>query len=538
MLYTLSNHDAMGEKEMNGAEALLTALAGSGIEVCFANPGTSEMHLVSAVGRTGRMRAILCLFEGVATGAADGYGRMADRPAATLLHVGCGFSNGMANLHNARKANCPVVNIVGDHATWHQAYDAPLATDVPAHARICSDWVRVSESADDLAVSGALAVKAALAGAGKIATLIVPANHAWEPARAPEEMPAACAPARISPAAVRETAALLSGGRRTALVLGGRALREAALDAAGRIAEATGADLLCETFPARLQRGAGRVPVKRIPYFAEKGAAFLKDFEQLILVGGKTPVAFFAYPGKPSLLAPENCTIHTLAGVHQDTAAALEDLAVALGTAGEPAGRQLRQAAPLPDGPLTPESIGLSLCRLLPEGAIIADEAITGSQPIYTATEGAAPHDWLAITGGSIGIGLPLALGASVACPGRKVVALQADGSALYTQQALWSMAREQADVTVVLLNNGSYAILNIELARVGAGKPNEKTLSMFDLGNPAVDWVALSRSLGVPAVRVETAEAFDRELGAALQIKGPRLIEAVVPVSLDRIFG
>ncbi len=523
---------------MNGAEALLAALVGSGIEVCFANPGTSEMHLVSAMGRAGGVRPILCLFEGVATGAADGYGRMADKPAATLLHVGCGFSNGMANLHNARKAHCPVVNIVGDHATWHQPCDAPLSTDVPAHARICSDWVRVSESATDLAVSGAASVAAARVGAGKIATLIVPANHAWEPARPPEVIPVFDKPARISSGAVGETAALLSNGKRTGLVLGGRGLREAALDAAGRISEATGADLICETFPPRLQRGAGRVSVKRIPYFAEKGAAFLEVYEQLILVGVKVPVAFFAYPGKPSLLAPENCDIRTLVSVDEDTTVALEDLAGAIEAGKGLPRRQSRRTPPAPSGALTPVTIGQSLCRLLPEDAIIADEAITCSQPIYTEMERAAAHDWLAITGGSIGIGLPLALGASVACPARKTVALQADGSAMYTQQALWSMAREQADVTVVLLNNRSYAILNVELARVGAGKPNDKTLSMFDLGNPAIDWVALSRSMGVPAVRVETAEAFDRELGEALRIKGPRLIEAVIPVSLEQIFG
>jgi acetolactate synthase-1/2/3 large subunit len=526
------------EHEMNGAEALLAAMVDSGIEVCFANPGTSEMHLVSAMGRTDQMRAVLCLFEGVATGAADGYGRMADRPAATLLHVGCGFSNGMANLHNAKKAHSPVVNIVGDHATWHQPYDAPLATDVPAHARICSDWVRVSESAGDLAASGASAVAAARAGAGKIATLIVPANHAWEAAGPPDAKPESVSLPGFSAACVERAAALLSNGKRTGLVLGGRALREGALDAAGRIAGTVGADLLCETFPARLQRGAGRVPVRRIPYFAEKGAAFLEAYEQLILVGGKTPVAFFAYPGKPSLLAPETCAVETLAAIDEDVAAALSALADALDAPEAVSGRQRRQGIGAPEGALTPGAIGQSLCRLLPENAIVVDEAITCSQPIYTATEGAVAHDWLAITGGSIGFGLPLALGASVACPDRKVVALQADGSAAYTLQALWTMAREQSDVTVVLLNNSSYGILNIELARVGAGKPNDKTLSMFDLGNPALDWVTLARGMGVHATRAETAGMFDRQLGEALTAKGPRLIEAVVPVSLDEIFG
>ena len=412
---------------MNGAQALLKMLVDSGIEVCFANPGTSEMHLVSAIGRTDRIRPILCLFEGVVTGAADGYGRMADKPAVTLLHVGCGLSNGMANLHNARKAHTPVVNIVGDHATYHQRYDAPLSTDVPAYARVCSDWVKVSESAEDLAAAGASAVKAAMEGSGKIATLIAPGNHAWEEAGEVSSEAFVSSPARAPQPRIKEIAGLLANGKRTAFILGGRGLREAGLDAAGRIAEATGASLLCETFPARLQRGAGRVPVEKIPYFAEKGVAFLKDYEQLILVGGRTPVAFFAYPGKPSLLASENCTITTLATTDEDVVSALKDLAEALGAGGEVIGERQRAAVSMPTGGLTPKSISQSLCRLLPENAIVTDESITCSQPIYTMTEGAAAHDWLTIAGGSIGIGLPLALGAAVACPDRKVVALQAE---------------------------------------------------------------------------------------------------------------
>jgi acetolactate synthase-1/2/3 large subunit len=398
--------------------------------------------------------------------------------------------------------------------------------------------VRVSKSAGDLAASGGAAVAAARVGAGKIATLIVPANHAWESAESPAVEPASIASPGFKAASVGQAAALLSNGKRTGLVLAGRALRQEALDAAGRIAGAAGADLLCETFPARLQRGAGRVPVQRIPYFAEKGAAFLEGYEQLILVGAKKPVAFFAYPGKPSLLAPEACTVETLATVDEDAAGALTALAAALDAPETVSGRQPRKGADAPCGELTPGAIGQSLCRLLPENAIVVDEAITCSQPIYTATEGALAHDWMAITGGSIGFGLPLALGASVACPDRKVVALQADGSAAYTLQALWTMAREQSDVTVVLLNNSSYGILNIELARVGAGKPNEKTLSMFDLGNPDLDWVGLARGMGVHATRAETAGMFDRQFGEALKTRGPRLIEAVVPVSLDEIFG
>ena len=523
---------------MNGAQALLKTLVDCGIDVFFSNPGTSEMHLVDAIGRSDKARTILCLFEGVVTGAADGYGRMAGKPAATLLHVGCGLSNGMANLHNAWKAHSPVVNLVGDHATYHQQFDTPLATDVPAIAQTCSDWVAVSKSADTLSADGADAVNAALEGAGKIATLIIPANHAWEETATNSKAAEQPVPLRVSDSVVAEVAGLLSNGRRTGLILGGRALQEDALNVAGRISSATRASLICETFPVRLQRGAGRVPVTRIPYFAEKGAAFLSEYEQLILVGGRLPVAFFAYPGKQSLLAPENCLIKSLASVDEDVFSALTGLADHLDAAGAHMVRQPAVVHDSPRGKLTAETIGRSISLLLPENAIITDEGITNSLPVYTMTEGAVPHDWLAITGGAIGIGLPLALGASVACPDRKVVALQADGSAMYTLQALWTMAREKTDVTAVVFNNRSYAILNMELARVGTGKPNDKTLSMLDLGNPDLNWVQMSEGMGVPASRVTTAEAFHLAFEEAIQSPGPRLIEAMVSQDLGSIFG
>lgn len=251
---------------MNGAERLLETLVKSGVDVCFANPGTSEMQLVSAIGNTERMRAVLCLFEGVISGAADGYGRMSDKPAATLLHVGSGFSNSMANQHNARRAHVPLLNIVGDHATYHLQYDSPLTSDVPAHAKLCSDWVRVSSSADDLAASGALAVQASLQGWGKIATLVAPANHAWEESSQIAPALPIPDPVTVTGKAISEVVNALKNGKICALFLGGRALREESLAVAGCIARATGARIVCETFPARLQRGAARVAVERLPY--------------------------------------------------------------------------------------------------------------------------------------------------------------------------------------------------------------------------------------------------------------------------------
>jgi len=514
---------------MNGAEGLLETLVESGIELCFANPGTSEMQLVSAIGNNDNMRAVLCLFEGVVSGAADGYARMADKPAITLLHVGSGFSNSMANLHNAKRAHVPLVNIVGDHATYHMQYDAPLTSDVPGHAKLCSEWVGVSESADDLAVCGAKAVQVSMQGWGKIATLVAPANHAWE--ESTDKTPALAKPAieTVSAETVSESAAALSNGKATALFLGGRALREKSLAAAGLIARATGARILCETFPARLQRGAGRVPVERLPYFAEQAAEVLSGFEQLVLVGAAAPVSFFAYPGKKSYLTPVNCELLTLAEVHQDTSVALQAVAMKLGANVPAETAQPASEAPAPTGILSPLAIAQSLTQLMPDNAIVSDEAATCGLPMLPATVNAPPHEWMTITGGAIGQGLPLSLGAALACPDQKIIALQADGSAMYTVQALWSMARENTDVTVIIMNNRSYAILNIELARVGAGQPTPKTLSMFDLSRPDINWVEISGGMGVPATRATTAEEFHRQFADAMASKGPRLIEAMV---------
>jgi len=513
---------------MNGAHTLLDTLVAAGVEVCFANPGTSEMHLVTAIGKSDHVRPILCLFEGVVSGAADGYARMSGKPAITLLHLGPGYANAMANLHNARKAHSAVVNIVGDHAVWHHQYDAPLTSDVPGHARLHSHWVRTSESAEDLALAGAEAVQAALTGAGQIATLIVPANHAWEAASIACDRLQPPPRAAVGDDAIAAAAERLANGRRTALVLGAGALRERALIAAGRIEAHTGATLLCETFPARLERGAGRVAVARIPYFAEQAIEFLAGFEQMILIGAQQPVAFFAYPGVASLLAPPGCEMVTLAGYDEDIAAGVEALAARVG-APDTYAVQPRVVPSVTGDELTPGAIGDVISAHLPEHAILSDEGITCGLELFLRTQGAAAHDWLAITGGSIGQGLPVSFGASIACPERKVVAFQADGSAMYTVQTLWSMAREATDLTVVLLNNSSYAILNVELARLKAGQPTAKTLSMLDLSRPVIDWCDLARGMGVRASRVESVEAFERVFAEAMQTRGPQLIEVMV---------
>ena len=517
---------------MNGAEALLQTLCDCGIDVCFANPGTSEMQLVAAIDQKPGMRAILGLFEGVVTGAADGYGRMADKPAATLLHLGPGLANGLANLHNARRARTPLVNVVGDHAGDHLKYDAPLTSDIEGVARPMSDWVRTSTSPEGLAVAGAEAVEAALVYPGQVATLIVPADHAWTDGARP--VPPGDRPAvpRVSGKAIAEAAAILKQEGSAALFLGGMALREEALLQAGRIAAATGARLICETFTARLQRGAGRVAVERLPYFGEMAAELLKDLDRIVFVGARPPVSFFAYPGKPGWLSPAGADLVELAGPREDALGTLRGLADELDAPGSPACLQTKLAPPIPQGKLDAQSVGAVLAALLPEDAIVSDEAATASLAILPMTQGAARHDWLMLTGGSIGQGLPLAAGAAVACPDRKVIALQADGSGMYTVQALWTMARENLDVTTIVLNNGSYAILNIELARVGVAAPGPKALSLLDLTRPAIDWVAISNGMGVAAVSADTVQGFQQALREALASKGPRLIEAIIPAA------
>jgi acetolactate synthase-1/2/3 large subunit len=514
---------------MNGAESLVHTLVASGVEVCFANPGTSEMHFVAALDKVTGMRPVLALFEGVVTGAADGYGRMAEKPAATLLHLGPGLSNGSANLHNARRAATPIVNVVGDHATYHAQYDAPLASDIMGLARPVSHWVHASTSSKTIASDGALAVQAATTAPGQIATLILPADTAWNEAEHAAPPLPRIGPAKVSSEAVDTVAKALRGAKKSALLIRGAGLRKLGLDAAGRIAAKTGARLMCDTFAPRLERGAGIVAVERIPYFAEQIVDFLKDLDVLVLVSAKPPVSFFAYPGKPSWCTPEGCAIHYLAQPHENGLEALEALADALSAPKEPANVAALKHPELPGGKLNAYTAGQAIGFHLPENAIISDEAATSGLGATTFTATAPRHDHLALTGGSIGQGLPVATGAAVACPDRKVVCLHGDGGAMYTLQALWTQAREKLDVTTVIFSNRSYAILKIELARVGAENPGPRALSMFDLSNPDLDWVSLARGMGVEASRATTAEEFADQFASAMKSRGPRLIEAQI---------
>jgi acetolactate synthase I/II/III large subunit len=512
---------------MNGAQALINTLVDGGVDVCFSNPGTSEMHFVAALDAVPRMRGVLALFEGVATGAADGYARMADRPAGVLLHLGPGLGNGLANLHNARRAGVPMVVVVGDHATYHKKYDAPLESDIDALAGTVSGWVRRTERSADVASDAAEAIAASRSGC-QISTLILPADVSWsdgaQPASTAPPQPAGADPS-LAPAVLE----VLRSGEPTVLMVGGDATRGPGLAAAARIAEATGARLLCETFPARLERGAGVPAVERLAYFAEAAAAQLDGAKHLVLAGAKSPVSFFAYPGMPSDLVPAGCDVHVLAGRlgAADALAALAD-ELAPGTVA-PVAAASRPT--LPTGALTSASAADVIGALLPEGAIVVDESNTSGAMLPQATAGAPAHDWLTLTGGAIGYGIPAAVGAAVAAPDRPVLCLQSDGSAMYTISGLWTQARENLNVTTVLYDNSAYDILRIELQRVGAGSaPGPKALELLDLSRPTMDFVKLAEGMGVPARRVRTAEEFADALRGALAEPGPHLIDAVVP--------
>ncbi|MHB8682151.1 MAG: acetolactate synthase large subunit [Acidimicrobiales bacterium] len=514
---------------MNGAQALIRTLVDCGVDVCFTNPGTSEMHFVAALDDVPGMRAVLGLFEGVATGAADGYARMAGRPAATLLHLGPGLGNGIANLHNARRAFSPVVNVVGDHATFHQKYDAPLQSDIASLARPVSAWYRESTSPQSVASDGADAVAASRTPPGGVATLVVPADVSWSEAGDPAAPRPVPAPRAVDESAVEVAARALRSGEPTVLLVGGPAMRAEGLTAATRVAQAAAARLLCETFPAVHERGAGLPPVERLAYLAELTALQLQGTRHLVVAGTVPPVSFFAYPGKPSDLVPEGCVVHTLAGPGDDVVGALGALAEALGAAGASVVTQEAARPGLPTGELDAQKAAAVIGELLPEGAVVSDEANTSGIFIPGATAGAPPHDWMCLTGGAIGQGLPVATGAAVACPGRKVLCLEADGSAMYTLQSLWTQAREGLDVTTVVFNNSSYAILAMELGRVGAGEPGPRAKHMLELDAPALDFTALAAGMGVPATRATTAEDFAEQLGRALTEPGPAVVEAVV---------
>ena len=520
-----------------GADLLCETLLSEGVDLCLANPGTSEMHFVAALDRQPRMRCVLGLFEGVVTGAADGYARMSDKPACTLLHTGPGLANGLANLHNARRAHTPIVNVVGDHASWHLDADAPLTSDIESLAWPMSRWVGRSSAADALGVLAQQAVHEAWQPPGGVATLILPADHAWSPAQAAPPAPRAQALPR-APAVQTDATTLaavhtaLKRGPLTCLLLAGAALRDEGLALAARIAQATGVQLLAQQANGRVQRGLGRVALDRVPYGVDQALAMLQSLRCMVLVGAKAPVGFFGYPGKPSSMLAPDCNLLVASAPEENGLTALRLLADAVAAGAGPAPAAWlaqRQPLTLPQGRLTADAVAQSVVAQLPEQAVICDESVSSGRNFFAMSWHAAPHDYLQITGGAIGCGLPLATGAALAAPGRKVITLQADGSAMYTLQALWTQAREKLDVLTIIYSNRTYAILHGEYRAVGAGAPGLNARRMFDFDDPALDWVRLAQGMGVEAARAETAEAFNDLLAAALHRQGPFLIEAMI---------
>jgi acetolactate synthase-1/2/3 large subunit len=517
---------------MNGAESLVRTLIAGGVDTCFTNPGTSEIHIVEALDRLPEMRCVLGLFEGVVTGAADGYARMAEKPACTLLHLGPGLANGLANLHNARRAQVPIVNLVGQHTPDHLRYDTPLTSDIEGIARPFSKWLRTSLSSGNISRDVLEAITAARTAPGQIATLIVPADVAWSKLSLSESAgvaPVPSLPQTPLPASgnIARAVAMLRSGLRSAILLDGNALYGKGLATAGQIAASTGAKLLAPYPITRLERGAGIPAVERVQYVLEQAVEQLKEFRQLILVGTRAPVAYFASPGKSAVLTSEECDIHTLANPGEDYVGALEALADEVSLRGKSSAAEKNLGRPeAPTGVITLQGLASAVGALLPENCIVVDESMTSGRGMMAATRGAPPHEWLGNTGGSIGIALPLAVGAAVACPDRPVLCLSADGSSMYTLQALWTMAREGLNVTTVVFANRDYAVLKREFSYLGVGAPGKRALDMFEIGRPDLNWVSLAKGMGVPGTRVSSLDGFAKALRAGFESGGPNLIE------------
>ncbi|CAN7796275.1 acetolactate synthase large subunit [Caballeronia sp. LjRoot34] len=511
---------------MNGAESLVQTLTDQGVEICFANPGTSEMHFLKALENPS-MRSVLCLFEGVCTGAADGYYRMKDTPASTLLHLGPGLANGLANIHNAKRASSGMVNIVGEHSAAHLKYDPPLMSDIEGLARPLSHWVRRVESPAAVAWDVATAVSKASEHPGQIATLILPGDTSWQDAGEQIVRPRTIANAKLPDATrIEHIAEVLRSGEPTLIVLAGRSTRGRALELVGKLKAATGCRIATQFFSARIERGAGRVTLERIPYAVGPAVEYLKEFKNIITVETTEPIAFFSYPDKPSLLKSSGTSVHSLVEIGEDGASGLEMLVEVLGASNSVAVIQQRSDATPPSGALTPATIAQALAAALPENCILVDESLTTGRETMGLTVGAARHDLINNMGGSIGYGTPVATGAALACPDRRVFCMVGDGSAMYTIQSLWTQARESLNITTIIFANNSYAILKAEYANMGAGAPGPRALAMIDIDRPRIDWLAMAKSMGVPAVAVDTAEAFYKAMADSVKEPGPCLIE------------
>ncbi|MBP2328198.1 acetolactate synthase-1/2/3 large subunit [Kibdelosporangium banguiense] len=516
----------MANETFTGAEALVHAAAQSGVRVCFANPGTTEMPLVAALDQVPGVRAVLGLQENVCTGAADGYARITGSAAMTLLHLGPGLANGLANLHNARRANTPLVNIVGDHTSWHLPYDAPLTSDIAALAATVGTVHTITDRAGVGEVTrGAIDEAHRTLG---VSTVIVPADYQQD--RAPQSPAAPTNPSSrpvVGSDRVKDVAARLRSAGRALLLLGGNALTRPGQQAAARIAASTGAALYSETFPARAERGGGLPNIDRLPYFPETAAALLQDVDTVVVAGAENPVAYFGYEGIPSILTQPG-TLIRLAGPAEDAEEALLELADLIGGTAKTTPTSTA-VVPNDDETLTGQAIGQIVAACLPDSAIVSVEGGTSGYPFYTASASAAAHTVMTNTGGAIGQGLPCALGAAIAAPDRPIIALQSDGSGLYTAQALWTMSRERTNVIVLIAANHSYNVLRTELGRHGNAEFGPQAEALTSLADPRVDWVSLAGGFGVPANRATRVADLRHALTDAVDAGGPHLIEMAI---------
>ena len=515
---------------MNGAESLVGTLLEGNVDVCFTNPGTSEMHFVAALDQYDKMRSILCLFEGCATGAADGYFRMKRTPASTLLHLGPGLANGLANLHNAKKASSGIVNIVGEHALDHIKLNAPLTSDIEGIARPVSHWVKTSKSSKDIAVDGAEAIEMANVNPGQISTLILPGDTAWNEGNAIQSINLKNKYSTVSSNLIDEALTALREAKNPLILVGGSALEEKNLIKLAKVADKIGCPMKTDWFNARLDKGAGRINSVRIPYVVDKAVEVLKDFDSIIIIGARRPVAFFAYPNKPGVLTQETTKFIELASLSDDITSVINELSDKVGISdNKPSTVSEFKIPDIPSGPINPTSLGMVLGALIPENAIVVDESVTTGREFFYQTAGSHPHTWLNNCGGSIGFGMPVAIGAAVACPDKKVISLEGDGSAMYTVQSLWTMARENLDIVVLIFANQSYKILQGELTNVGVDNPGKSALEMLSLKDPSLDWVSVSKGMGVDAVRVDNLEDLVKNFKHGLKDKGPFLIEVMI---------
>ena len=493
---------------------------------------------MDALSGVGGVRTVLGLHENVVTGAGDGYARMARRPAMTLLHLGPGLANGLANLHNAKRASSPMLNLIGTMATWHTAADASLQMDVESLTQTVSCWASLLPSRELLHTFAREAIARVSAFASpdgcRIATLLLPHDLQWQIC---SHSGAHMEPSLIVPSSGGGVVAidallqdLAEAGRRGALLLGGEALCEPMLSVFASYARCVGTAILCVNEFARADRGQGRPAVRRIPYHSQQAREFLESFTVMVFINAVEPTAQFGYPESISTLVSSHSKIHRIP--FAELSAVLHHLqgAISRDAAGELEPMAFPSNLFPPDGILTAPKMWQLVAGLQPlDTIIIVDESLTSGGEYWEASQHSPPFSHLSQTRGAFRNGPPCAVGAALACPDRHVINLQADSSGLYSSQALSTQARERLNITTVVCANNAYGILQVDLARQKPkfGGRGCVVNALTQLNDPPIDWVNLAAGYGVLAVTVNTCEELARELSTAIDAQGPRVIVA-----------